>query len=231
VEPTLEKTLAELRAKNVLLTAQPRDFFQTYRWDGRPFLLVGMGPSFSGIHNLDISGYNTLGLNKVVREIKVDLAHIIDYYIVDKVGKWLESNCTWIVSPYYPHFACRANPLLTLGQCISRHSLREKFLGYNLSTCPLRATDSPVVKANYFSAEAALNLVAHLGCKEVYAIGVDGGNQRAVEYADHGPCDPRGFDLQWEGMAKTINANHITYRNLDGTDLNPKLKEKLWQTS
>lgn len=209
---------------------QTRDFFDIYKYDGRPFLLVGMGPSFSHIHEFNLHDYNILGLNKVVREIEVDIAHIIDWYIVDRVYNSLSTRCTHIVCPYFPHFGFRPNPLLTLGQCVARHPLREKVLGYNLSTCPIRQTDSPVVEARYFSAEAALNIIALLGCKEVYAIGVDGGTERAVEYSDHGPCDPRGFDLQWDSMAKTITRFGISYTNLDGSELNPKLKEKLWQT-
>jgi hypothetical protein len=215
--------------KNVSLW-EPRDFFKEYKDNGKPWILAGMGPSFSNIYRYPLHDYNILGINKVVREIKVDVALIIDWYIVDKVHASLYTNCTWIASPYYPHFGCRPHPMFKLGQCIQRNKLRDKFLGFNLSTFPLKQTDSPVVEAKYFSAEAALNIIALLGCKEVYAIGIDGGKDRAKEYADHGPCDPRGFDLQWETIAKTIKQYGLTYKNLDSSELNPKLKEKLWQT-
>lgn len=210
-----------------------KDFFDEYRWDGRPWLMVGMGPSFSHIRDFDISPYNIMGINKVVREMPVDLAHVIDYYIVDRVRPWIETQAKHLILPYFPHFGYRPLLQLTLRDIALKMppSLKDKLLGYNLDTMPMYMTKSPIIHARYFTAEASLNLIAHLDCKEVYAIGIDGGHERAKEYADHGPCDPRGFDLQWVTMSDTIKHHGITYKNLDGSPLNPNLQELLCPTS
>lgn len=202
------------------------DFFKEYKYDGRPFLLAGMGPSFSRIHDYPIHQYNILGINKVVREIPVEICHIIDHYIIDKVRKEIESNAKILLMPYYPHFGFRPHPMLTLEQSTSNipGNIKPKIMGYNLATF-IPINNSPIIFAKYFNAEASLNIIANLGCKVVKAIGIDGGSTRAEEFSDHGPCDPRGFDLQWDNMSKTIVKYNLDYSNLDGSPLNPKLQE------
>jgi hypothetical protein len=210
--------------KSALLA--PPDFFNEYHWDGRPFLLVGMGPSFSRIHDFDTSGYNILGINKVVREIPVDLCHCIDFYIVDKVADAIEKQAKHLVVPYFPHFGYRPNFFLNATEVSQklRQSIKDKMLCYNLSTIRFNIGKSPIIEANYFNAEASLNLIANLGCKVVKAIGIDGGTNRADAFKDHGPCDPRGFDLQWTNMARTIKLFNMDYHNLGGAPLNPNLE-------
>lgn len=208
---------------------QPLDFFKEYKYDNRAFLLVGMGPSFSRINNFDTGLYNIMGINKVVRQISVDICHIIDWYIVDKVRDSIEKQAKYLVCPYYPHFGFQPNFMLPLKDISMNlpQEIKEKLLAYNLSTIKIKDSSSHIIHANYFNAEASLNLIAKLGCKTVRAIGIDGGTTRADEFSDHGPCDPRGFDLQWESMSRTIVHHGIDYQNLDGSPLNPKLISKI----
>lgn len=215
----------ELLARNVS-PIPPRNFFKEYKTDGRPWLIVGMGPSFSRIYDYDITGYNILGINKVVRHIPVDICHIIDFYIVDKVKRDIVKQADVLLTPYMPHFGYRPNLMFTIDHIYPAlpDKIRNKIMCYNLCT-GIPFNDSPIIKAKYFNAEASLNIIANLGCKEVYAIGIDGGDKRADEFSDHGPCDPRGFDLQWDSMANTIVDNNISYLNLDSTRLNTKLQE------
>jgi len=219
--------LLTLHASNALHLLP--DFFDNYKWDGRPFLLAGMGPSFSRVHSFKLDNYNVLGINKVVREIHVDICSIIDYYIVDKVADSIDKQAKYLVMPYFPHFSCRPFPQLNIGEATKnlKKEIKDKLLCYNLSTIRIKVNKSPTIFAYYFTAEASLNLIAQLGCKEVKAIGIDGGLERANEFSDHGPIDPRGFDMQWEGMAKTIARHGINYSNLDGSPLNPKLEKLL----
>lgn len=205
------------------------DFLKSYKWDGRPWVLAGMGPSFSKIKSFDLSPYNVMGINKVVREIPVEIASIIDYYIVDKISESIEKQAKYLVVPYFPHFSCRPLPQLNIGEVTTnlKSEIKDKILCYNLSTIRIKPTNSPTIFAYYFTAEASLNLIAQLGCKKVMAIGIDGGSNRAKEFSDHGPADPRGFDLQWDSMAKTIIRHGIDYQNLDGSSLNPNLEKLL----
>lgn len=209
------------------------DLYRDYKWDGRPWLIAGMGPTFSHIHKFDLSSYNVLGINKVVREIKVEWAHIIDYYIVDLMAENIKLNANRLIIPYFPHIGFRPHPQVDANEITLKlqPAVKDKIMCYNLSTIKFRMTPSPIIHAKYFNAEASLNLIAKLGCKRVRAIGIDGGNTRAAEFRDHGPCDPRGFDLQWDLMAKTIVREGIDYQNLDGSPLNPKLEEKLCEYS
>ena len=203
-----------------------QDFYQNYKWDGRPWLIVGMGPTFSHHRDFDLTQYNILGLNKVVREIPVDLCQIIDHYIIDKVKDHIVANSKYLVVPYYPHFWCRPWIELTVHNVMAKDPFllkmaeNERLMAFNLTTAPINLTKSPTVEAHYFSAEAAVSLLANLSVKDIYLLGVDGGRERAGEFSDHGPCDSRGFDLQWTTINKKIkdynlNVSHLV-RNPDG---------------
>ena len=157
--------------------------------------------------------------------MEVDLCQIIDFYILDKVKAHL-ANCRYMVMPYFPHFKYRPWIDKTLGnlaqsdETLESLNANSKLMGFNLSTAGLKMTRSPSVKACYFSAEAAVSLLANLGVKDISLLGVDGGTKRADEFSDHGPCDPRGFDLQWRTINDNItkfnlNINHLV-RNPDG---------------
>lgn len=194
----------------------PADF------DDRPWLIAGMGPTFSRWRDFDLSKYNILGLNKVCREIEVEICHIIDFYIVEKIGKHILKNARKLVMPYYPHFGYRPNHRLTLWNLALTRPITKlmqeegRLYGYNLSTTTFRYGKSPIIRARYFSAEAAVGLLAHLGVRKIRTLGVDGGTKRAGEFQDHGPVDPRGFDLQW----RTINSVIETF-GLDFSALVP----------
>ena len=202
------------------------DFYKTYKWDGRPWLIIGMGPTFSLIKDYDISAYNLLGINKVVREMPVDLCQIIDFYILEKVRSQLLTNSKFLVMPYFPHFKFRPwleknlNCLSKSDNLLSQLITNNRLLAFNLSTAGVKLSTTPSVKARFFSAECAVSLLANLGVKDIKLIGVDGGTTRAKEFSDHGPTDPRGFDLQWQSINETIqnfnlNVQHLV-RNPDG---------------
>ncbi len=193
---------------------QINDLLKTYKLDDKPWLIAGMGPSFSKYKDLDLSGYNILGINRVVMKIPVTFCSIIDYYILDIVKAYL-CQADYLVMPYYPHFGCKPNPNLHL------HSLgmyqeplntmikEDKLLAYNLCTIPLCFGSSPTIMAQYFSAEAAFSMLAHLGAKKIYTLGIDGGHTRAEEFKEHGPTDPRGFDIQFRGIDNTCTQFNI----------------------
>jgi hypothetical protein len=198
------------------------DLFKTYKPNDRPWLIAGMGPSFSAIKEINAKDYNILGINKVCREIKVEFCQIIDLYIIDKIGDSIYDNAKYLVMPYHPHFQCRPFIELTTEALVETKPLLKKMneekrlLCFNLSTIPFKKADSPIVTARYFSAEAAVSLLANLGIKTLRTIGVDGGIDRASEFSDHGSCDPRGFDIQWPGINYTIETFNLDYKALKG---------------
>ena len=69
----------------------------------KPWLVLGKGPSFGRHVDFDLTWFNTLGLNHVVRELRVDVAHAIDVDVVVACADVLDSNCRWLVMPRNPH--------------------------------------------------------------------------------------------------------------------------------
>src|SRR3990167_9186467 len=103
-----------------------RDFFHTYRDDGRPWLILGMGPTFSRRGEFDLSGYNILGINRIVSKMKVKLCQIIDFYIAEKYQQDILDNAEYLVMPYHPHFAYRAHPDVTISKLIDTFDFMKK---------------------------------------------------------------------------------------------------------
>jgi hypothetical protein len=60
-----------------------RDWIRSASFDQKPWLMLGKGPTFSRRGEFPLDEFNLIGLNDVVSEQKLDVAHIID---VDVVG-------------------------------------------------------------------------------------------------------------------------------------------------
>ena len=202
----------------------------------RPWLIFGKGPSFGRRGDFDCSAFATIGLNHVVREQPVTLAHLIDLDVVDACGETLLQNAEAVVMPWWPHTKNDAwlagtvrSPVklssesleeLSAGHPVLRR-LREagRLLWYNLSSGPPHG-DSPVVPVRYFSVEAALNLLALAGVTRVRSLGIDGGASYSGEFADLKDSTllanrRRSFDVQFEEIARTIMRTGIDYAALD----------------
>ncbi|MFN2565741.1 MAG: hypothetical protein ABR499_12155 [Gemmatimonadaceae bacterium] len=197
--------------------AQPPD--TTARW-----VIFGKGPSFARRAEFDLSGYRSLSLNHVVRDQPVDVAHAIDVDVVEACEAELERNASVVVLPWYPHRRNRAGNL-TLVEWAERlpvlQRLREagRLLWYDLGTTRRRHGSGPVVPAPYFSAEAALSLLALAGAREVRSLGVDGGSSYSREFGDLRDKTllnngHKSFDTQFQGFARTIMQTGIDYAPL-----------------
>jgi hypothetical protein len=95
-----------------------------------------------------------------------------------------------------------------------------RLLWYDLSTSPIRHGSAPIVEATYFSAEAALNLLAAAGARYVRSLGIDGGSSYSAAFEDLRDTTllangRTSFDLQFEGFARTINRTGIDFSPLD----------------
>jgi hypothetical protein len=76
------------------------------------------------------------------------------------------------------------------------------------------------VQATYFSAEAAVNLLAHAGSRRIRTLGVDGGVEYSGEFTDlQGRTllanGQTAFDLQFQGIARTILRSGIDFAPLN----------------
>lgn len=218
-----------------------RSFFEWWAESGvtpdEPWLLFGKGPSFAKRRDYDLSRFRTFGLNHVCREQHVSVAHAIDFDVVHDCADVLERQCDVLVMPWVPHtknegaiipilqVPTRLSPR-NLGELAAEHPVLRRLdeagrlLYYNLSTNPKPHGSSSIVNVRYFSAEAALNLLATAGARRVRSLGIDGGAAYSQDFADLRDktllANQRtSFDRQFQELARTIMTTGIDYAPLD----------------
>lgn len=188
-------------------------------WLDRPWLVVGKGPSFAQVGSVPLGDWRVLTLNDAVRAVPhVDLAHFIDLDALERCSGVLErARC--IVMPWFPHRGNRPGPL-HLGALSRQHPVlarlraQGRLLWYDLSSAPQRQGAWPVVTATFFSAEAALDLLASAGVRTVRTVGVDGGTDYDEAFADLRGVSrlsngQRRFDRQFESFARVIRRTGV----------------------
>jgi len=189
----------------------------------KSWLLLGKGPSFRRLSHEETALYYTCALNHVVREGPVTLAHIIDIDVVVDCAEAIDRNARFLALPYRPHVHCHSSSK-TIKAYLKEIPLLKKLdaegrlVWYNLSTTEPYG-DSPVIRARYFSAEAAVNLLAACGVKTVRSLGVDGGTAYSDAFQDLAGTTllknrQPTFDLQFEGIARTIRETGLFYAPL-----------------
>lgn len=199
-----------------------QNFFDWVKGDpakGRTWLVMGKGPSFENhkkFPDLD-RDYATIALNHVCRERHMLIAHMIDANVLDEVPK-IEKTADFIMLPWQPHFNSWAREK-TLEQFAKEHKTliqvekEGRLLWYNASTGNNPKPGFPVVKVNFFSAEAVVRLLAMAGAKKIRTLGIDGGNTYASSFKDIKPF--RGghntFDHQNKPIQNTVNEFGIDY--------------------
>jgi hypothetical protein len=163
-----------------------RDWTNSAKFEQKPWLLLGKGPTFSRRDEFPLGDFNTMGLNEVAGEMKVDVAHIIDMDVVKRIADRLDENCKYLVMPRRPHVDWLAGKR-TLEQLLDEvPELRKldsegRLVWYNARTgAPVG--DSPVIQVRYFSSEAAMDILGHMGVKKVRTLGIDGGARYGDEF-------------------------------------------------
>jgi hypothetical protein len=203
-------------------------FFEWFRRQPhpeRPWLILGKGPTFGLRSRFDLTGFHLLSLNHAVREQRVQLAHLIDLDVVDACGETLTQHAGHVVLPWYPHVR-NAPGSRALDQLVPEHALLRRLadegrlLWYDLSTAARRHGPGPVVRATHFSAEAAVSMLALAGVSHIRSLGVDGGSVYSNEFEDLAgrtllANGQPGFDLQFQGIARTIHETGVDFAPLD----------------
>lgn len=210
-----------------MLSALP-SFFEWLRQQphpAQPWLILGKGPSFSKREAFDLGGYRLMSLNHVVRELAVDAAHIIDIDVVTACGETLTANAGIVVMPWFPHEQNQVGKtsLLEWAQrlpTLSKLAAQGRLCWYDLNTSQLRHGTAPVVSATFFSAEAALSLLALAKVPLVRSLGIDGGAQYSNSFNDLNEMTRlnnghTSYDLQFAGMARTIFKTGVDFAPLD----------------
>ena len=194
-----------------------RDWIRQSRFASKPWLVLGKGPTFSRRDEFPLSDYNLLGLNNVVSELRVDVAHIIDMDVAERCSEALLENCDHVLMPRRPHVGFSAGDRLLEDFFDDVPALREldergRLVWYNARTGP-PVGDSPVISVRYFSSEAAIDLLGEMGVKKVRSLGVDGGADYGSEFSEL----PRlgnglpSFDAQFREIEDIVARRGIDY--------------------
>lgn len=165
--------------------------FDTWRagnaFPAREWLIIGKGPTFDQRGRFDLSAYNTMSLNHVVQQQEVDVAHIIDFDVAEACAEALHTNARWLLMPRHPHIGHRATLLrldefLSRSPALARLESEGRVVVYDLETAAAPPLGT-VITAKFFSSEAALDIVGHLGAREVVTLGIDGGQAYAGSFS------------------------------------------------
>jgi hypothetical protein len=163
------------------------DWIRSTTIESKPWLLLGKGPSFARRGEFPLADYNLIGLNDVVGEQKLDVAHIIDLDVVANCAEALRDNCRFLVMARRPHVHFVPSER-RLEDCFDEFPvLREldeqgRLVWYDAGTAtPIGA--APPIKVRFFSSEAAMNILGEMGVKKVRTLGIDGGSTYSSEFA------------------------------------------------
>lgn len=202
------------------------EWLRTASFPDRPWLLLGKGPTFSRRGGFDLAAYNLCALNHVVREMPVDVAHIVDVEVVAACADRLLDHARWLVMPRHPHVGCRPDPGRRLESFFDSHPVlrqledRGRLVWYDLrsKTCPVLGT-APPLRVRFFSSELALQLLARLGARTVRSLGVDGGSNYSAAFADVQQATllanrQPSFDLQFGELQRIVAECDLDYEPL-----------------
>jgi Glycosyl transferase family 8 len=190
----------------------------------KPWLILGKGPSYQHIGKVNLSEFWVCSLNHVVREQRVDLAHVIDIDVVADCAQAIDRNAAFLALPFFPHVNHRptAKSILDLVKempFLAKLEKEARLVWYNLSTSNRQVGSSPMIVAKFFSAESAVNILAECGAKAIRSLGVDGGNTYASHFEDLKTKTllantQTSFDGQFTQIATTIRTKKIFYAPL-----------------
>jgi len=208
------------------------DFFDRITNDGKPWLVLGKGPSSEKIttgQTTDWSGYRVFALNHAIKLWpSAEIFHCIDADVLnDPSIQSFAETAKYLVMPFYPHFNQRPDPNMSLETFIRqrpplvRKNLKGRILWYNLNSAP-RIVYEPrvsagirIIRADYFSAEAAFDLLARVGVKKIDTLGIDGGSERADAFRHLKFENPHGtYDKQFDNLSRICHDYGITWRKL-----------------
>jgi hypothetical protein len=201
-----------------------KDWIEKTKFATRQWVLLGKGPSFSRRFEVNLENYNTFSLNHVVREQRVNVAHIIDIEVIEPCGYALLTNCDWLIMPRRPHVNCFVSQYLDLQdwiRCIpalEEVERRGRLVTYSFSHEPV-PEDPWTVDARFFSSEIALGILARMGVKSVKSLGIDGGKKYSNAFDDLQANTllmngQPSFDLQFERLEELCVRYGMTFTPL-----------------
>jgi hypothetical protein len=207
----------------------------------RPWLLLGKGPTFELRHQYDLSPYFTVAINHVVREMKVDVASVVNFEVLADCGEEIAENSRFLLMPRYPHTIVGDGPL-PLEDYWAQYPVLERMSGegrlvwYNLSSDTI-IPNSPVVRNGPFSSCILFNLLGMLGVHTIRTLGLDGGLGYGTSFSSIASRTRLAngmstYDKQFKDMMRAVHRFKIDYAPLNGWDRRTRLvtlwKRRIW---
>lgn len=199
------------------------EWLRSTHFPDKPWLLLGKGPTFSHRDELDLSAYNTMALNHVVSQMKVNVAHVIDVDVIEACASTIAANCDFLLMPRVPHVQHwvslrRLEDFVEAIPVLRQLDQAGRLVWYNAETGPAYP-GSPVIEVKWFSSEAALNLLAAMGVKTVRSLGIDGGQTYSSAFGnlDNVTRLANGlpsFDPQFTEIERIVRLRGLDYRPL-----------------
>ncbi len=193
------------------------------RFRDRPWLMLGKGPSFAHLTAGHREQFHTFGLNHVVREVPLTIAHAIDVDVAALCADALRTNCRWLLMPRVPHAHSAAGDRLLedwFGDIpvLDELDRQGRLVWYNLSTGRARP-GSPSIEVRHFSSEAAMQILGLLGARTVRSLGIDGGRSYSGRFADLAASTLLAngkplFDRQFEHLREIVAKHRIDWSPL-----------------
>lgn len=192
---------------------------------GQRWLVLGKGPSFSVERCESAAGYRRLGLNHVPRQLRVDLAHASDLDVLEALDAEALDNAGAWVMPWHPHVRNRA-VAVTLDELAREHPVLRRLAAegrlhwYNSSRAADPAPAQPIVPVRFFSADAAVHLLAVHGVRHIRTLGIDGGTVYSGAFDDLSATSllangRSSFDRQFEAIAEAVFRHDLDFGPLD----------------
>lgn len=198
------------------------DWLPSFEQQSAAFLVLGKGPSFCLRDQFALDDYNLVSLNHVVREQKVDFAHIIDIDVVEDCEDCLLTNAHWLVMPEVPHVNCRPTALSISDFVRTVPVLREFARQDRLLTYPLWSARRPGPRPHVngtFSGSVVVNLLARMGIRNIRTLGIDGGNLYSRTFDDLTDKtlfknEHTSFNVQFSEIQKTVEEFEMSVESL-----------------
>ncbi len=213
-----------LRAPQLGLSAWLERMRGTGELASKPWLVLGKGPTFAALTAEHRAQHFTFGLNHVVREGPVTIAHAIDIDVVVACRDVLLDNCRWLLLPRAPHVDGKPSARALeewFAEVPELYELevRGRLVWYDCSTATRRFDGSPRIDVQFFSSEAAFQILAAMGLRTIRTLGIDGGRHYAGTFADLNSTTrlqngQPSFDRQFSALTTIVQQYGIDWRPL-----------------
>lgn len=155
---------------------------------GKPWLVIGKGPTWRSALDVDLTKYHTIGLNHVCAQVSVDFAHMVDIECVWDLGEALDKNCRFLVIPYWPNHVSGVHRSLVYytdhSPVLTKLAKEGRLLTYwhTQGVDEGRPKYCPLIPIKAFGFEGVVWLLRQMGVRVTWTAGVDGGTETGEEF-------------------------------------------------